>query len=74
MKKVNISTVKEGAIVHFSNSLYEYMRVYDRNGNGGVVRLGEGEYIPIMELKMHGLDTMCIVAYDDLDELYFSNN
>ena len=42
---VNIASVKDGAIVHVPHSSYEYMKVCDKNGIGGVVRLLNGKYI-----------------------------
>ena len=68
---VHIASVKDGAIVHFPNSAYEYMKVCDENGIGGVVRLLYGEYIDTRDLETEGLGVMCEVAYDSLDDMYF---
>ena len=71
---VHIASVKNGAIVHFSHSAYEYMKVCDKNGIGGVVRLLRGEYINTRDLEAAGLGVMCEVAYDNLDRLYYSDD
>ena len=68
---VHIGSVQEGAIVHFPHSAYEYMKVCDKNGIGGVVRLSYGEYIDTRDLEAEGLGIMCEVAYDSLDDMYF---
>ena len=69
---VHISSVQDGAIVHFPHSAYEYMKVCDKNGIGGVVRLLHGEYINIKDLEAEDLGVMCEIIYDDLDKMYFS--
>lgn len=71
---VHIASVTDGAIVRFPNSAYEYMKVCDKNGIGGVVRLFHGEYINSRVLEAEGLGVMCEVAYDNLDLLYYSND
>lgn len=38
--KIHVGFVKEGTILHFPNSVYDYMKVCDRNGVGGVVNEG----------------------------------
>lgn len=68
---VHIGSVKDGTIVRFPNSVYEYMKVCDRNGVGGVVRLINGEYINTRDLEREGLGVMCTVAYDNLDRMYY---
>lgn len=68
---VYIGSVQDGAIVHFPHSAYEYMKVCDKNGIGGVVRLSYGEYINTRDLEAEGLGVMCEVAYDNLDDMYF---
>ena len=68
---VYIGSVQDGAIVHFPHSAYEYMKVCDKNGIGGVVRLFYGEYINTRDLEAEGLGVMCEVAYDSLDDMYF---
>ena len=70
---VHIASVKDGTIVHFPNSAYEYMKVCDKNGIGGVVRLLSGEYINTRDLDSEGLGVMCEVAYDNLDRMYYSD-
>lgn len=37
--KIHVGFVKEGTIFHFPNSVYDYMKVCDRNGVGGVVNI-----------------------------------
>ena len=68
---VHIDSVTKSTIVHFPHSAYEYMKVYDENGIGGVVRLPYGEYIDTRDLEAEGLGVMCEVAYDSLDDMYF---
>lgn len=72
MKKnlVHIGSVPDGAIVSFKNSPYYYMKVCDKNGNGGVVRLHNGGYIPTRDLKDEGVDVMCYVEWGDIDSMY----
>ena len=71
---VHVGSVKGGAIVHFPHSTYEYMKVCDKNGIGGVVRLLRGEYINTKDLEAEGLGVMCEVAYNNLDRLYCSDD
>lgn len=71
---VHIASVKDGAIVQFPNSIFEYMKVCDRNGTGGVVHLLYGKYISAKDLEAESLGVMCRVAYDNLDELYYSDD
>ena len=68
---VHIASVKDGAIVHFPHSACEYMKVCDKNGIGGVIRLSYGEYINTRDLEAEGLGIMCEVAYNSLDDMYF---
>lgn len=68
---VHIGSVKDGTIVHFPHSVYEYMKVCDRNGVGGVVRLMRGEYINTRDLEREGLGVMCKIAYENLDRMYY---
>ena len=68
---VHIGSVKDGAIVRFPHSVYEYMKVCDRNGVGGVVRLFNGEYINTRDLEREGLGVMCKVTYENLDKMYY---
>ena len=70
---VHIASIKDCAIVHFPHSACEYMKVCDKNGIGGVIRLPYGEYINIRELEAEGLGIMCEVAYNSLDDMYFSS-
>lgn len=67
---VHIASVRDGSIVRFPNSAYEYMKVCDSNGIGGVVRLTQGEYINSRDLEREGLGMMCRVVYSDLDAMY----
>ena len=71
---VHIVSVQDGAIVHFPHSAYEYMKVCDKNGIGGVVRLSYGEYINTRDLEAEGLGVMCEVAYDNLDDMYYQES
>lgn len=56
--KIHIGVVKEGTIFYFPNSEYEYMKVCDRNGVGGVVNLSTGLYISTSDLDKEGLSSM----------------
>ena len=56
--KIHIGFVKEGTIFHFPNSVYDYMKVCDRNGIGGVVNLSTGLYLSTSELEEEGLSPM----------------
>ena len=66
---IHIASVKDGAIVHFPHSAFEYMKVCDKNGNGGVVHLPFGRYINTRDLNNEGLGMMCEIIYEDLDEI-----
>lgn len=56
--KIHIGFIKEGTILHFPNSVYDYMKVCDRNGIGGVVNLSTGLYISTSDLEKEGLSPM----------------
>ena len=56
--KVHIGFIKEGTIIHFPNSVYDYMKVCGRDGVGGVVNLSTGLYISTSELEEEGLPSM----------------
>lgn len=56
--KIHIGSIKDGTIFHFPNSVYDYMKVCDRNGVGGVVKLSTGLYISISNLEKEGLSPM----------------
>ena len=56
--KIHIGSIKEGTILHFPNSVYDYMKVCDRNGIGGVVNLSTGLYISTSNLEKEGLSSM----------------
>ena len=71
---VHIGSVQDGAIVHFLHSACEYMKVCDKNGNGGVVRLPYGRYINTRDLNNEGLDMMCEIIYEDLDRMYYPDS
>ena len=71
---VHIASVHDGAIVHFPYSVCEYMKVCDKTGIGGVVRLPYGIYINTRDLESEGLGVMCEVAYEDLDRMYCSDD
>lgn len=49
--KIHIGFIKEGTILHFSNSVYNYMKVCSREGIGGVVNLSTGLYISTSDLE-----------------------
>lgn len=53
--KIHIGSIKEGTIFYFPNSAYDYMKVCDRNGIGGVVNLSTGLYISTSDLEKEGL-------------------
>lgn len=71
---VHIASVKDGAIVHFPYSVCEYMKVCDKNGNGGVVRLPYGRYINTRDLNNEGLGMMCEIVHEDLDRMYYPDS
>lgn len=48
--KTHIGFIKEGTILHFPNSVYDYMKVCDRNGIGGIVKLSTGLYISQLQI------------------------
>ena len=56
--KIHIGFIKEGTVLHFPNSVYDYMKVCDRNGVGGVVNLSTGLYISTSNLEKEGLSPM----------------
>ena len=56
--KIHIGFIKEGTVLHFPNSVYDYMKVCDRNGAGGVVNLSTGLYISTSNLEKEGLSPM----------------
>lgn len=66
--KIHIGFIKEGTILHFPNSAYDYMKVCDRNGVGGVVNLSTGLYISISDLEKEGLSPMSACT---LEESYY---
>lgn len=66
--KIHIGFIKEGTILHFPNSAYDYMKVCDRNGIGGVVNLSTGLYISISDLEKEGLSPMSACT---LEESYY---
>ena len=61
------ASVSDGAIITFPTSAYYYMKVCDRNGRGGVVRLATGEYLDKQQLEADGLGTFCKVVADDIE-------
>lgn len=67
--KTHIGFVKEGTIFHFPNSVYDYMKVCDRNGIGGVVNLSTGLYISVSDLEKEGLPSM--IDYPIEDSFYY---
>lgn len=64
---VHISSVQDGSIITFNDDLFYWMKVCDKNGIGGVVRLYGGLYIPVSELKK----TSVKIVAKNLDELYY---
>jgi hypothetical protein len=70
----HIGSVCDGSIVTFPNSIYMFMKVCDKNGNGGVVALTNGFYVPTRDLENSKLGVMCRVDYKNLDEMYWSDN
>ena len=71
---IHIASVKDGAIVRYPHSVCEYMKVCDKNGIGGVVRLPYGRYINTRDLNNEGLGMMCKIAYEDLDKMYYPDS
>lgn len=56
--KIHIGSIKDGIIFHFPNSVYDYMKVCDRNGIGGVVNLSTGLYILTSDFEKEGFSPM----------------
>ena len=56
--KIHIGFIKEGTILHFPNSAYDYMKVCGRTGIGGVVNLSTGLYISTSELEEEGFSPL----------------
>ena len=63
--KIHIGFIKEGTILHFPNSVYDYMKVCDRNGVGGVVNLSTGLYISVSDLEKEGLSPMSACSLEE---------
>lgn len=68
----HVSFIPDGAVIEFPHSAYVYLKVCDRNGKGGVVRLYHGEYIAVSDLEHEGLGTQAKVVADDLDLYYYN--
>ena len=66
---VHYASVKDGSIIEFPTSAYYYMKVCDRNGQGGIVRLSTGEYLSRAQLLLDGLGEYCKVVADDIEKL-----
>ena len=66
----HVSSLPDGAVIAFPHSAYVYLKVCDRNGKGGVVRLYHGEYIAVSDLEHEGLGTQAKVVAADIDKLY----
>lgn len=66
--KIHVGFIKEGTILHFPNSVYDYMKVCDRNGVGGVVNLSTGLYISTSDLEKEGLSPISTCT---LEESYY---
>ena len=63
--KIHIGFIKEGTILHFPNSVYDYMKVCDRNGVGGIVNLSTGLYISTSDLEKEGLSPMSAYTLEE---------
>lgn len=63
--KIHVGFIKEGTILHFPNSVYDYMKVCDRNGVGGVVNLSTGLYISTSDLENEGLSPMSACTLEE---------
>ena len=72
IKKTHVSFAEDGAIVEFTGSAYAYMKVCDCDGHGGVIKLQNGEYIPIAKLNERlGLNPNdCYIIAENLDKFY----
>lgn len=68
--KIHIGSIKDGTIFHFLNSVYDYMKVCDRNGIGGVVNLSTGLYISTLDLEKEGLSPMIDCS---IEETFYNN-
>lgn len=63
---VHVSSVKDGTIITFPCSVASYMKVCDKEGVGGVVRLPDGYYISVRDLEAEGLGTKCEIEYPNI--------
>lgn len=68
--KVHVGFINEGTILHFPNSAYDYMKVCDRNGIGGVVNLSTGLYISTSNLEKEGFSPMVDCP---IEETFYNN-
>ena len=66
-----VGSVKDGSIICFPTSIFMFMKVCDKNGHGGVVRLYGGKYIGSESLEAENLGLYCNVVYDDIDKMYY---
>ena len=70
---VQISTVRDGAIVMFPGSAVYWMKVCGRDGIGGVVNLHKGLYIAVRDLVRYELGERVTVVAMNLDDLLFED-
>jgi len=68
-----VGSVKDGSIICFPKSIHMYMKVCDKNGHGGVVKLYGGKYIGSENLEAENLGQYCNVVYDDVDQMYYDD-
>ena len=65
-----VASVKDGSIICFPTSIFMFMKVCDKNGHGGVVKLYGGKYIGSENLEAENLGQYCNVVFDDIDKMY----
>lgn len=67
---VHYASIQDGAIIEFPTSAYYYMKVCDRDGKGGVVRLSTGEFLDRHQLEIDGLGVNCKVVASDIEKFF----
>ena len=68
----HVASVRDGAVIRFRSSAYNWIKCCDSNGQGGVVNLHTGLYIRATEdeLARYGFFTDVTVVAMHADELY----
>lgn len=69
-----VGSVPYGAVIEFPHSAFDYLRVSDGTMLGAIVKLYNGEAIPIKELHKRALGNQCYIVANSVDELYREEN